>query len=811
MKRPIVIVAMAYVAGLAAGEVLKLPPLLTLAIVAAIAVSQIILLTRRRAAVDLLLFAAVALIGDLQQARIEGQDHRTRELLASFPTNLIVRVEGRLASTERIQDERITFCLHDCTSRSDEGPVVEFPTAIQLTCSGAAFEQIREAPPAPGDRVVAEGRLARPSDLRNPDVFNYRAYLEQRGIGASLFVRRAEAVAFSSPEGWRSPKDLAVAGAEQLRRRIEAILDRTLDPAAATLNRSIFLGEAHLLDRDVRRDFTRCGLAHIFAVSGLNVVMLVWVLDTFIRLFGATPRVRSALLIACSVVFCAVVGFQASVVRATVMISALLAVPFLRYKVEPLTTLATAALFILLVDPRALWQPSFQLSFACMLSIILLGPPIESWLSFDEEKGSNLRKKMSRFANRHLVGQTMMILASVVGVMPLLAHCFHMVPLVGVLSNFIAAPLVWLLTATTLVLLGVAAVVPAATSVFGAAMNFFSHLLLGLVQEWSSLPAVSIFIPHWPAFAAAIYYAVLFGWGVLPREFSPFFEAKQRARLLLALAAVAAWLAWAPAVLQGSDDSLRATFLDVGQGDSCVLELPGGAVILIDGGDDLVHAGERIVVPFLEANGIEYLDAVIATHPDSDHIGGLPAVFRALAVGRLFEGPTPSRSVANERLLEVAGSRGVRQETVYAGDWIEASQGTHLSFLHPSRGVVFSQANDQSLVIRLEWGTCEILIAGDIQTAGERELVASGADLTCDVLKVAHHGSASATSAEFLGRARPALAVISCGRDNRFGHPAPGVVARLTAAGVAVARTDRDGAVTVQSDGKGVDWHSEGK
>jgi competence protein ComEC len=802
---------MVYVAGLLAGGLLRLPPAVMLPAVALIVLSQIILLVRGRAANDVLLFAAVFLIGGYQRERIEAQNQEARERLALLEKQVVLRVEGRLASTERSYPTRLTYRLQDCVIRTSDGAVVEFPTAIQLVCNEDAFEKAREAPPAPGDRVAVDGRLVRPPDLSNPDVFNYRAYLERNGIGASLFVRRAEAVEFLPPDGRRSLWECVVGAAERLRRWIEAALDGALEPEIAALNRSIFLGEAEHLDQAVRNDFTRCGLAHLFAVSGLNVALLAWTLSIFVRLFGPKPKLRSLLLIIATGMFCAVCGFQASVLRAAIMFVAVAAVPHLGYKIEPLTALAASALVIVGADPRALWQAGFQLSFVCMLSIILLKPPLDNWVSLNAEKGSWRRRNVVAFLNRHVVPGVTMILAAQLGLLPLLAHYYHMAPLVGVLSNVLAGPLVWLIMATTMLLLSVFAFMPAAVWIFGEALNLFSHLLLELVWSWSHLPAVTISTPDWPVWVSGLYYLLLFGWAVLPHAPSPFFELKQRARLLLAGAAIVAWMVWAPAVLRGRDANLCATFFDVGQGDSCLLEMPGGPVILVDGGDVLTHAGDRIVAPFLEGHGIDRLDAVIATHPDSDHIGGLPDVFRAVHVGWLVEGPGQAKSLAYQRLIEAAEAEAARHDAVFAGDWIEAPMGARLLVLHPPRGLAYAGTNDLSLAFMVDWKACRILIVGDIERAAESDLLASRADLACDVFKVSHHGSALATSQAFLDGARPRLAVISCGRDNRFGHPAPEVLDRLTSAGVTIARTDRNGAVTIRSDGRTLEWRCEGK
>ncbi|MCX8037968.1 MAG: MBL fold metallo-hydrolase, partial [Candidatus Sumerlaeia bacterium] len=255
----------------------------------------------------------------------------------------------------------------------------------------------------------------------------------------------------------------------------------------------------------------------------------------------------------------------------------------------------------------------------------------------------------------------------------------------------------------------------------------------------------------------------------------------------------------------------QATFLDVGQGDCCVVELPGGTTVLVDAGDYSVRAGERIVVPFLESRGIDYLDAVVVTHPDADHIGGLPAVFDDLTVAWLLEGPATNPTFTYQRLTDAVRLECARQDQVFAGDRIELPSGAQISFLHPPRNTVYSERNNLSLVLKIEAGVFRILIAGDIEAQAERDLLDSGADLACDILKVAHHGAATATSQAWIDRAQPRIAVISCGAGNPFGHPAPEVLERLTSAGVTVLRTDRDGAISVRIHGRSVEWRVEGK
>ena len=819
MRRPVILAAIVYVAGLSAGHWLRLPTPVLLGVIGAIVISQGLRLARRRTVSEPLLWAAVFLLGAGQRHGIERDDAAARAALARLRLPAVVRVEGRVAAADRAYLERAAFRLRDCTIRSPAGDALAFPTEIQLVCSGAAFAAVQKRPPEPGDRVIVRGRLASPPDLRNPDVFNYGAYLERRGIGASLFVKQPDALAYDARAASWWPWTGALRAADRTRRRIERDIDAALDPRTAALVRSIFLGQAERLDDAVKRDFTRCGLAHIFSVSGLHVVMLLWVLATFVRFFGLKPAWRSGVLIVLLLGFCAIAGFRAPAVRALIMLAAILAQPLFGYRVEPLTTLAGAALLILAFAPRALWQADFQLSFVCMLSIVLLMPALEAWRPFRREERDpdaprehpGIRSGLHS-ARRYFVSGLALTLAAQIGNIPLIVQYFHMVPLVGLLANVPAAILVWFLMAGTIAFLGAAAVLPILTYPLAGALAFFSDALIGLLHAWSHLPGVAIAMPPWPVAAAALYYALLFGWVILPFAPSPFHEAKQRARLLVGLAALGAWLVWAPLVGARADrDALRVTFLDVGQGDSCVIELPGGAVVLIDGGDAATRAGERVVAPFLEARGIERLDAVIATHPDADHTGGLAAVFEQMRVALLVEGARESEGQAYRELRAAAERTRTRREVVAAGDRLEIPGGARIGFLHPAPGRTHARANDDSLVLLVDCGEFELLLAGDIEGAAERETLAAGSLPACEVLKVAHHGSGMATTAAFLARVQPRLAVISCGRDNVHGHPSPEVLDRLARAGVEVARTDRDGAVTVWYRRGRLFWRKEGK
>jgi competence protein ComEC len=253
------------------------------------------------------------------------------------------------------------------------------------------------------------------------------------------------------------------------------------------------------------------------------------------------------------------------------------------------------------------------------------------------------------------------------------------------------------------------------------------------------------------------------------------------------------------------------TFLDVGQGDSALIQTPGGRAILVDAGgryEDGTAApsdiGERVVVPALRRAGVRRLDVVVLTHPHEDHAGGLPAVFRALPVGLWLDSGQAHAAPGYTEALRLARTKRIPFHVTTAGERVEVEPGVALEVLAPTPPLFSGtrdDLNNNSIVFRLVYGRARFLFCGDAAWEAEERLLRSGADLRADVLKAGHHGSATSSGAPFLAAVAPRFAVISCGRHNRYGHPADATVARLQAAGAAVYRTDEDGGIVMTTRG----------
>lgn len=244
--------------------------------------------------------------------------------------------------------------------------------------------------------------------------------------------------------------------------------------------------------------------------------------------------------------------------------------------------------------------------------------------------------------------------------------------------------------------------------------------------------------------------------------------------------------------------SAKVHFIDVGQGDACLVELPGGQTLLIDGGGRA--AGEK-VQSYLKEQGVERIDYLIATHPHEDHIGGLIGVVKQFDIGKIYMPRVTHTTKTYEEFLEAIQRKGLKITAARAGVTIDAGEGVEAVLVAPCRED-YEELNDYSAVLKLTYGQVSFLFTGDAEGGAERDMLASDANLAAQVLKVSHHGSSTSSSKEFLRAVQPKIAVISAGKDNPYGHPHREVVERLTSLGVEILRTDEMGDIVITADQK---------
>jgi len=570
----------------------------------------------------------------------------------------------------------------------------------------------------------------------------------------------------------------------------------------------------------------RSGTAHLLAISGLHIgfvafifyLAALWLLKRSSRLMLAIDVRRTAVIVSfIPVLFYAVLsGFSLSTQRAVIMIGAYVITVALCRVRDLYTTLALAALVVLLVNPAVLWDAGFQLSFTAVLAIVYV-------LSQMRVVGSEVAAKnkgpylLRRFIIRCRDFALVTVAASLATV-PVLAVHFHRVSAAGFIANLIIVPV----TAFVVVPLGLLSVLAYSVSK-GASLWLMraTDLVIGIIAGLAGVFARTGWAFSWVAtpgpLEVAAFYLVFAALALFVIK-----SGRRRAGALLSLALIFLVVSYGYGKYRAVGPSvMKVTFISVGQGDAALVEFPEGEGgkrkrMLIDGGGFAslnFDSGKDIIAPLLWKEKIKKIDYLALSHPQRDHMKGLgfiaenfsPEEFWWSGRGRLSEGLASVLRVNKVRIREL----GAGSPAVEIG-------GVRVEFLNPPQSPVLSAGpsarpgvNDSSLVIRLVYGRRAILFTGDVAQEGEAALIRSNdKGLRADILKTPHHGSRYSSSAAFLELVGPQAAIISLGRANSFGFPHKETLARYKEQGVEIIRTDSAGAVVVITDGEGIDIRS---
>jgi competence protein ComEC len=563
-----------------------------------------------------------------------------------------------------------------------------------------------------------------------------------------------------------------------------------LYPRHFSLADALLLGRREWMDTDVRARFAQAGLSHLLAISGSHVGVLAAVLLLLSSALRLSPARRVVLTLALIGVYLGLIGAPASAARSGVMIALALGARLLQRPSAALPMMAAAALLLIAFDPLTALDPGLQLSFAGVLGVLLAR----------RVPRLRLPRGPVRSLGSPALEATVVSLCAFLLTAPIVAYHFGVLAPISILANLPAVPMVGLALVGVLGSVALHPILPPIAVLMADGAGVALEAVDRVATAAAALP-----YGHFPVSRPAVA-AILFAATAACVGFTLLRASRPLVRFTAALGAGAAVLLAGPA-LPAAHPGLEIHFIDVGQGDAIAIRTPGGHWLLVDTGPAgrAGDAGERRVLPFLRAHGAHRLDAIVLTHPDADHIGGAASIVRGIPVGRLIEPGLPvGKGMYADLLREVEGE-GVAWSAARAGRVLRVD-GVELDFLWPTPRAVAAEdalgdANDVSAVARLRYGRFSALLTGDAPTEVEDSLIARlGPALEAPVLKAGHHGSSTSTSEAFLRAVRPRLVVISVGRRNRYGHPAPEVMERLRGDGIDVARTDREGTVSIRVD-----------
>jgi competence protein ComEC len=703
---------------------------------------------------------------------------------------------GTLDGHPQYQPERTRFTLkvESLTRKQLCHPVTG---SIRVTIPGRPENLIS------GDRIACLAKLKEIRNFNNPGGFNYKRHMAFRGIRASAYV---------------SNKELLVRLHGGTTGRVRTWLNRCRDAVSGLIEgasqkescgvlKALIIGDRGGISPENRQAFNRTGIAHLLAISGLHIGMvgtLAFLLFRYVLarsqriLLMAWVTRGAALMSILPVVFYGfLAGMSPATQRAVIMVIVFLLALLFEREQDSINTLAVAAMVILIISPTALFEISFQLSFAAVFAILYA----LTSLPFVSELRSHPPAVYKRLALFVVVSA-----AAILGTLPITLYYFNQTSLIGLFTNCVMVPLVGCLV----VPLGLLAVVFLPATPTGAlwVMKAAALLMQGgisLAHHLSHFPFAAVKTVTPTLTEIGLYYGLAWGFFSLRKA-----RLAKAALLVVALFALTDTTYWA--AKRFGHHGLRVTYIDVGQGSAALLELPGGPCMLVDGGgfyDNSFDVGERIVAPFLWKKKIATVETLVLSHPDPDHLNGLIFIARHFHVQQVWMTQDPVHTQTYRDFLKIISEKQIKLVGLKDLVGPRIINGVKLQVLYPPEDFLerkkmnpWRKTNNNSLVLKVSYGRTAFLFPGDIEAEAEKELTSlAGDSLKSDVLLVPHHGSNTSSTPEFLRHVNPAIALISAGGKDLFKLPSQKILKRYQALGCQIFRTDQMGAITVTTDG----------
>ncbi|MEW5945530.1 MAG: DNA internalization-related competence protein ComEC/Rec2 [bacterium] len=744
---------------------------------------------------------------------ISSRPELTRFIESAARSKRAVFVEGSAETTPIVTGKRARFTMSVRLIGADRAHMERRGGKLMVVTNAD-----RDDLPGYADVVRTEGRVSGLGFMSPAEGEHFRTL----GVSGFFFV----------PEYLRMKKT-GEAGRFVLFRagnRAGDVFRRTLfgmisEPESSVLG-SMMFGKNVKVPDELWRDFRRAGVVHVLVVSGLHVWMLLGCFLWLSFLWRRSPYVTFAVLSAALLMFYSMTGGGPATLRAVIMGIVYLASLLVRREYDRTNALFGAALFIMILNPRMIFHPGAQFSFIACGGLAFLYPALMGVLP---------AALKSRWLSPLFIS-----LCATLPLYPVTARHFYEISLASPLTNIVVVPAVGILLPFAFFATCAASLFPAAGTILAPALYLPTKFIIEFTSLTAALPFSSVLTGQPSLPWTAVYFASLWCWWkflkAAPRE-----RDEVITRYLLAGGMSASLLAWGWLFTPPSG-TMSVTFIDVGQGDSILIDAPCGNAgyqrfrVLVDGGGRQGGAGgssydpgEKKVGKLLMKRAIRHLDAVVLTHPEEDHMNGLLWVMKNLSVDRWFDtGVQPpvmekkggarsnisdGESAVYRDILEIISKNGIERRLAMKGFKFVLDSGVEFRFLYPDEQNFIAGAintNEVSSVLKITYGQASFLLTGDIEAYGEETIAAlSGYDIRSSVVKAPHHGSDTSSSWRFLKLVQPLAGVISCGRLNVYGHPHESVIRRYREIGAHVFRTDMDGDVTILTDGKLLKVYSE--
>ncbi|MCX7833816.1 MAG: DNA internalization-related competence protein ComEC/Rec2 [Ignavibacteria bacterium] len=640
-----------------------------------------------------------------------------------------------------------------------------------------------------GDEIISFGKLSTAPGEKILGGFNYRKYLELKGIDKIYKIKGYDNILVLSNNNINFIFSKIVYPAREFALKT---IDEYNPPEIRALLKGLVVGERSEVTDDLKESFINSGLMHILAVSGLNVAYIILFLTIILSIFRLNVVQRTIVIIIVLTFYCLFTGAPASIIRASIMGSLILIAYLLQRKVVLLNIIAFSVILILSFDSRQIFDAGFILSYSAIISMALFYDKIELFLK--SKLYLNTSYKKLSFYLIVLIAST---ISAQIGVLPITSIYFGKISLVSLFTNIIVVPV-----SNFCLALGFLQIIfNILSGILASSIAEVNNLILSFIIEfikWTGdLSFAYISSLNFNFISTTSYYFILL---TLFTSFVSTVKKKITISLLIVFCTLVLNLEL--------DKEVKIIFFDVGQGDATLIQTTHGQNILIDAGPSYqdISQARKSLFPYLRQNNINDIDLLIITHKHADHIGGILDIIKNFNVKRIVDTRYKDTSTLSTSLEKIIIEKKIIRDFVCAGDIIELAGDSRIFVLYPgkvSNPLLEMNPHFNCIVLKFKFKHLDVLLTSDIGKGTEKILTEFYGDfLRSDILKIAHHGSKNSSLPDFLVKTYPIYSVISCGLNNRFNHPALVTLLKLSLINSIICRTDIEGSLIFQSDGK---------
>ena len=602
-----------------------------------------------------------------------------------------------------------------------------------------------------GDLIYLEGKLEIPKIATNYKGFDYRQYLKTKKIQGIVIADNVKILKA------KYKNNLIY----QMQKKIKVIIKEKLPSETGDLLLAILLGDKKDLSEQIQINFKNSNLSHMLAVSGAHVSYIIIGLTYITQNSIMGKRKARVFCIFFLIIFMAITNFTPSVTRACIMAILTLVSEILYKKADIYTNISISALIILLYNPYSLLDLGFKLSFGGTIGIVIFMRFIKK--KQEEPKLLNYIKQMALVS----------ICANII-IIPIIMNNFNTVSLTFLVSNILASPILAIIVIVGFSIIIISIISHSLSNLLVFWLNPILNLLIKISSFCSKLPFAKILVVTPYIFNIIFYYTIIL-YLVNYNELKQFI--KKETVILLSIILILSNF-----IFYILPQDLKIYFIDVGQGDSTLIVTPSKKTILIDGGgSESFDVGEKVLLPYLLDRRIRKIDYIMISHFDTDHCKGIFTVIENLKVKNIIISKQAEKSENYKKFKEIVANKKINIILVKAGDKIKIDKYIYFKILFPTEKLIMQNPlNNNSIVSQLNYKSFKMLFTGDIEEMAEKEILNLQKDkLKSTILKVAHHGSNTSSTQEFINSVKPELALIGVGKNNTFGHPSECVVEKL--------------------------------